>query len=282
MKNIYHLKNKIEVIVGDIRDELLVESLIKRVDVIIHLAAAVGVKTITEYPIESMLTNFAGSEIVLRLSAQHDKRILIASTSEIYGKNFKQPLSEDDDRVIGAPQILRWSYSEAKALEESMAFALFLEKNLRVTTVRFFNTVGPRQTGEYGMVIPRFTSAAMKNEPINVYGDGSQTRVFCHVEDTVIALNKLVKTEDSYGQTFNIGGIGEISIIDLAKKIIEITNSKSEIKFIEFNKIYSGKFEDMQRRVPDISKIKKFISWSPNKSLDDIIFDVSGLTSRET
>ena len=206
---------------------------------------------------------------------KYDKRILIASTSEIYGKNSKQPLSETDDRVIGTPQRLRWTYSDAKALEEATAHFLFLTKQLKVTTIRFFNTVGPRQSGKYGMVIPRFVRAAIENKPLQIFGDGSQTRVFCHVSDSVKAVLDLSTDDKTIGEVFNIGGKGEISILDLAKLIIKQTNSKSELTFTEYKDAYATGFEEMARRVPDISKIANFTGWEPKLDLDSIIDDVS-------
>jgi UDP-glucose 4-epimerase len=274
-KNIAHLEGKIEVFQGDIRDQKLVESLVENCDLILHMAAALGVDNILENPIESTSTNFHGSEVVLNAAVKHDKRIIIASTSEIYGKNPKQPLSETDDRVIGAPQKLRWTYSDAKALEEAIAYSLFLTKKLKVTTVRLFNTVGPRQTGKYGMVIPRFVSAALDDKPIKIFGNGSQSRVFCHVQDTIKALSLLSSNDKSIGEVFNIGGKGEITILDLAKMIVNQTNSKSEITFTSYEDAYTIGFEDMARRVPDISKIKLFTGWEPEIDLKTIIRDVA-------
>ena len=222
--NIAHLEGKIKVSQGDIRDQALVESLVANSELVLHMAAALGVDNILENPIESISTNFYGSEVVLNAALKYDKRILIASTSEIYGKNTKQPLSETDDRVIGTPQKIRWSYSDAKALEEATAHFLFLTKQLRVTTIRFFNTVGPRQTGKYGMVIPRFVKAAIENKPLKIFGDGFQTRVFCHVSDSVKAILALSINDKTIGEVFNIGGKGEISILELAKLIIKQTN----------------------------------------------------------
>ena len=241
-KNIAHLEGKIKVIQGDIRDQKLVESLVEGSDLVLHMAAALGVDNILENPIESISTNFYGSEMVLNAATKYDKRLIIASTSEIYGKNPKQPLSETDDRVIGSPQKLRWSYSDAKALEEAAAHALFLTNNLKVTTVRLFNTVGPRQTGKYGMVIPRFVKDAVENKPLRVFGDGSQSRVFCHVEDAIKAILSLAGINKSIGEVFNIGGKGEITILDLAKLIIKQTNSKSEITFTEYEDAYAVGF----------------------------------------
>ena len=272
--NIAHLEGKIKVFQGDIRDQALVESLVANSELVLHMAAALGVDNILENPIESISTNFYGSEVVLDASLKYDKRILIASTSEIYGKNSKQPLSETDDRVIGTPQKLRWTYSDAKALEEATAHFLFLTKQLRVTTIRFFNTVGPRQTGKYGMVIPRFVRAAVENKPLKIFGDGSQTRVFCHVSDSVKAILALSINDKTIGEVFNIGGKGEISVLELAKLIIKQTNSKSEITFTDYEDAYATGFEEMARRVPDISKLTKFTSWEPKLGLDVIINDV--------
>jgi UDP-glucose 4-epimerase len=239
------------------------------------MAAVLGVDNILENPIESISTNFHGSEVVLNAAVKYDKRIVITSTSEIYGKNPKQPLSETDDRVIGTPQKLRWTYSDAKALEEATAHFLFLTKQLRVTTIRLFNTVGPRQTGKYGMVIPRFVSAAIENKPLKIFGDGSQSRVFCHVSDSVKAILALAGNDKTIGEVFNIGGRGEISILELAKMIIDQTKSKSEITFTDYVDAYSAGFEDMVRRVPDISKITNFTGWEPKLGLAAIIEDVS-------
>jgi len=274
-KNIAHLEGKIKVFQGDIRDQKLVESLVEGSDLVLHMAAALGVDNILENPIESISTNFYGSEMVLNASTKYDKRIIIASTSEIYGKNPKQPLTETDDRVIGSPQKLRWSYSDAKALEEASAHFLHTTKKLRVTTIRFFNTVGPRQTGKYGMVIPRFVKAALENEPLKVFGDGSQSRVFCHVKDTIKAVLLLAGTNKSIGEVFNIGGKGEITILELAKIIIKQTNSNSEITFADYKDAYAIGFEDMTRRVPDVSKIKLFTGWEPEIDLKTIISDVA-------
>ena len=273
-KNIAHLEGKIKVVQGDIRDQKLVESLVVESDLILHMAAALGVDNILENPIESISTNFYGSEIVLNAATKYDKRIVIASTSEIYGKNSKQPLSETDDRVVGTPQKLRWTYSDAKALEEATAHALFLTKNLKVTTIRLFNTVGPRQIGKYGMVIPRFIKAASTNEPINIFGDGSQSRVFCHVNDATRAILSLTNSRESIGEVFNIGGMGEITILDLAHLVIKTVNSKSEIIFTDYSKAYKVGYEDMHRRVPDISKINKIIGWKPNVDLETTIKDI--------
>ena len=279
-KNIAHLEGKIRVFHGDIRNHDLVQDLVDKNDLILHMAASLGVDNILENPIESISTNFYGSEIVLKSAARFDKRLIIASTSEIYGKNPNQTLKESDDRIIGTPQKLRWSYSDAKALEEAVAYSLYLTKKLKVTTVRFFNTVGPRQTGEYGMVIPRFVKAALENKPLKVFGDGSQSRVFCHIRDTVRAVLLLAENEKSIGEVFNIGGRGEITIFELAKIIIDQTNSKSKITFTDYKDAYAVGFEDMARRVPDISKIKEFTGWEPEIDLTMVVKDVAEYTQR--
>jgi len=280
LSNISHLNNQIEIHSGDIRDTLLVEKLIEQADLSLHMAAALGVNTILENPIESVSTNFTGSEVILNAATKLGKRLLIASTSEVYGKNPKQPLSETDDRVVGAPQKIRWTYSDAKALEEAVAHALFLTKGLKVTTVRLFNTVGPRQTGHYGMVVPRFVQSALKNEPITIYGDGKQSRVFCHVADAIRAIVSLSTTDSTIGEVYNVGGVGEVSILELANKVIERTNSDSKITFTPYDKAYPVGYEDMQRRVPDITKVKNAIGWAPEKNLDNIIDDVAAEMSK--
>ena len=274
-KNIAHLEGKVTVHEGDIRDKELVDKLVADSDTVFHMAAALGVKNIMEHTIESIDRNFSGSEVVLNAATKHDKRLLIASTSEIYGKNPNQPLHEESDRVVGAPQKIRWTYSDAKALEEAVAHTLHKTHGLKVTTVRFFNTVGPRQTGQYGMVVPRFVQAALKNEDIIVYDDGSQSRVFCHVEDAVRAVLSLLDSDTTIGEYFNVGGVGEVTVKELAEKIILRTNSQSKIKNISYSDAYPAGFEDMQRRVPDITKIQSSIGWSPSHTLDSIIDSVA-------
>jgi len=273
--NIDHLKNKIKVVSGDIRDTKLIQGLVKDSDLVLHMAAALGVKTILESPIESISTNVIGSEVVLNAATEFGTRIIIASTSEIYGKNPKQPLSETDDRVVGAPQKIRWSYSDAKAIEEAMAFALNKEKQLPVTTIRLFNTVGPRQTGEYGMVIPRFVENALTNKPLTVYGDGLQSRSFCHVYDVVRAITLIASTEHTVANVFNIGNTTSITISELAAKIIAVLDSKSSIEYMSYKNAYQTGFEDLQSRIPNIEKITNSIGWTPKLTLDDIISDVA-------
>jgi len=275
ISNIKHITKNFEIIDANIRNTELVNEVVKDVDLIFHMAAAVGVNLILESPLESISTNIAGSEVVLNAAANYKKRILIASTSEIYGKNPEQPFKETDDRVVGSPQKIRWSYSDAKAIEEAMAFSLNQEKGLQVTTARLFNTVGPRQSAHYGMVVPRFVRSALRNEPLSIYGDGTQSRVFCHVDDVIEALLALVKPDTTINEVYNVGGTGEITIKQLADQIIKETNSKSSIEFIPYEKAYAPGFEDMQRRVPDISKIQQELDWAPKKNLSQIISDVA-------
>jgi UDP-glucose 4-epimerase len=276
-ENISHLAGKVTTVDGDIRNVDQVEKLTKDADLVLHMAAALGVNTILESPLESMSTNITGSEVVLNAAAKFNKRMIIASTSEIYGKNPKQPLNEADDRVVGAPQKIRWTYSDAKAIEEAMAFALHQEKKLPVTTVRLFNTVGPRQSGRYGMVVPRFVEAALKNEALTIYGDGTQSRVFCHVDDAVQAIATIAATDSTIGEVFNVGGSGEVSIKELAERVIATTKSQSVITYTTYTDAYPAGFEDIQRRVPDISKIKQAIGWAPTKDLETIIKDIAGI-----
>ena len=281
LSNIAHIHNKIEIHQGDIRDAALVSSLTEQSDLVLHMAAALGVNTILEKTVESVSTNFTGSEVVLQSALKHKKRIIIASTSEIYGKNPAQPLTETSDRVVGAPQKIRWTYADAKALEEAIAHSLFLTEGLKVSTIRFFNTVGPRQTGRYGMVVPRFVQSALANAPISIYGDGTQSRVFCHVLDAVDAVLKIIKDDTTIGEVFNVGGEGETTIQQLAEKIIANTQSTSQLTFMPYDQAYPAGFEDMQRRVPDITKAKTWLKWAPTRNLDHIIADVAASISTQ-
>jgi UDP-glucose 4-epimerase len=276
-KNIEHLLSNpsFELIEGSILDTELVNKTVGSVDHVLHLAAAVGVFTIVDKPLESLTTNLRGTENVLEASHKHQKEVLIASSSEIYGKNAGGALNEESDRIVGSPLKSRWSYSEAKAIDESMAYFYYQEKKLAVRIVRFFNTVGPRQVGHYGMVVPRFVSAALKNEPLTVYGTGSQSRCFCHVYDAVAGLLAVIDSNATLGEVFNIGNDEEITIEDLAHEIIESTGSTSVIEKVLYEKAYAAGFEDMQRRIPDISKIKRVVGWAPKLSLDSIISDIA-------
>jgi len=274
-RNLRHLLDhpQFTLIEGSILNTDLINSSVKSVDHVLHLAAAVGVFTIVDKPLESLTTNLRGTENILESAHRHQKEVLIASSSEIYGKNAMGPLSEESDRIVGSPLKSRWSYSEAKAIDESMAYFYYQEKNLTARIVRFFNTVGPRQVGHYGMVLPRFVDAALKNEPLMVYGTGNQSRCFCHVSDAVMGLLAIIDTESTIGQAYNIGNDNEISIQQLANEVIQLTESKSTIKKVPYEKAYAQGFEDMQRRVPNISKIKSAVGWTPKLSLQNMIED---------
>jgi UDP-glucose 4-epimerase len=279
-KNLSSIIEKIKFVQGNILDQDLVNDLVAESDFVVNLAASLGVFNIVDKPLESLITNLKGSGIVIEAADKYKKPILIASTSEVYGKNIKESLKETDDRIIGHPLKSRWSYSEAKAVDESLAYFYYLENKLPIRIVRFFNTVGPRQVGHYGMVVPRFVSAALKNEPLSVYGSGDQIRCFCHVTDAVNALLLVVDSDKTVGQVFNIGTNSQTSIMELARKVIEVTGSKSSIEKIAYEKAYSEGFEDMQRRVPDISKIKQVLGWEPEINLDQIIKDITAFNSK--
>ena len=267
--------NNLSIIKGSILNQELATKLMKDVTHCYHLAAALGVEKINSNPITSFETNLKGSQIVLNTAANVGVRTLLASSSEIYGKNSNMPLKEDSDRVLGSPQVARWSYSESKAMDELHAFELYKHKSFPVTIARFFNTVGPRQSGSYGMVLPRFVEAAISNQPLTVYGDGTQSRTFCSVKDVVDALVLLMDSKESIGQAFNIGSTNEISIKDLAAKVIKLTDSKSQIVFKKHSDVFGDDFEEPTRRVPDISKIKKVVGWQPKQILDDVIIEIA-------
>jgi UDP-glucose 4-epimerase len=272
----HHSQNKaVEVVEGSILDADLVDRLVGKSDRVFHLAAAVGVFNIVEHPLESLTTNIKGSENVFEACLKHNKPVLITSSSEVYGKNASDLLSEDSDRVVGAPQKIRWSYSDAKAIDEAMAIALHQQKGLETRIVRLFNTVGPRQVGRYGMVVPRFVEAALKSQPLKIYGSGKQTRCFGHVADVVDAIARVDNCIEATGLPINIGVNQEISIIDLAIKIIQKTKSNSAIVYESYESAYAQGFEDMQRRVPDNSLLQKLTGWVPTKDIDTIIEDVA-------
>lgn len=279
-----HLGNpSVEFVLGSILNEALVDDVVRRVDYVYHFAAAVGVNLIVERPLESLATNIRGSEVVLEKCHKYGRKVLVASTSEIYGKNTSDALGEEDDRILGSPLKTRWSYSEAKAIEEVLAYSYWREKGLPTVIVRLFNTVGPRQVGSYGMVVPRLVGQALSGSPITIFGSGEQTRCFGHVTDVVEALIGLMKSTEAEGQVFNVGARGEISINDLALKITELTGSTSEIVRIPYDQAYEVGFEDMQRRRPDIRKINALLGWEPTRDLDDVINDVAAdLKSRST
>jgi UDP-glucose 4-epimerase len=271
----HHLNNPdFSFISGSILDADLVDDSIRRADIVFHLAAAVGVKLIVERPLESLATNIRGSEIVLEKAHKYGRKIMVTSTSEIYGKNSSDLLDEEDDRILGSPLKTRWSYSEAKAIEEVLAYSYWREKGLPTVIVRLFNTVGPRQVGSYGMVVPRFIESALQNKPLTVYGDGTQKRCFCHVQDVISGLLMLIDNPLAEGKVFNLGSQEEISITELAKKIISLTSSTSEINYIPYDEAYEDGFEDMPRRVPGTTKVKNLTGWNTTKTLVDIVADV--------
>lgn len=265
---------KLHLVVDTILNESVMNELIFKIDHIYHLAAAVGVKNIMDHPVETIETNVKGTEVVLRLANRFKKKILVASTSEIYGKHVEHSLAEDDNRVMGTVKKRRWAYACSKTLDEFLALAYHDEKKLPVIITRLFNTVGPRQTGQYGMVLPNFVQSALLGKPITVYGDGTQSRSFAHVQDVIEALVKLMQTPEAVGDVFNVGNDHEVTITDLAKKVKEMTGSRSEIEYQPYEKAYGPGFEDMERRCPNIEKIKALIGYEPKHDLESIIQSV--------
>ncbi|MEY2426209.1 MAG: UDP-glucose 4-epimerase [Actinomycetota bacterium] len=258
---------------ASVLDEMAVDELTHQCDVIVHLAAAVGVKLIVEEPLKSLTTNIRGSEIVIEAAHRYRSKLMVASTSEIYGKNASDMLHENSDRILGSPTVARWAYSTAKAVDEVLCYAYHKERDLPTIVTRLFNTVGPRQSAAYGMVIPRFVQQALANDPITVFGDGTQTRCFGHVTDIVDGMLRLLDHPGAIGEVFNVGSPGEISMLDLAKKVIEMTGSSSPIQMIPYDQAYEVGFEDMQRRVPDTTKLRDLTGWEPSRTLDDILRD---------
>ena len=267
--------NSVNFIEGSILDLPLLDGLIKETEYVFHLAAAVGVFNIVNHPLDSLMTNIRGTENVLESAHKYSKPVFVTSSSEVYGKNVSDSLKESDDRILGAPVTLRWSYSEAKAIDESLAYAYWVERKLETRIVRFFNTVGSRQLGAYGMVVPRFVQFALKNEPLTIYGNGEQTRCFGHVLDAVDAVVRIAFAENTIGKVINIGNDFEISINDLARKVIEQTNSKSEVIYMPYEEAYGDGFEDMERRVPNIELIKSLVGWEPKRDLSNMISDIA-------
>ena len=260
---------------GSVLDIPTLQKAVSESDYVFHLAAAVGVFNIVNNPLSSLLTNIRGTENVLEAAHEHGKEVFLTSSSEVYGKNTSDSLRESDDRILGSPVTLRWSYSEAKAIDESLAYAYWVEKKLPTRIVRFFNTVGPRQLGAYGMVVPRFVEFALKNEPITIYGNGNQTRCFGHILDVIDAVMAVAFAENTIGKVINIGNNFEISMNDLAKEIIRLTGSSSEIKYVAYEDAYGPGFEDMDRRVPNIDLIRDLVGWTPKRDLAAIIQDIA-------
>ena len=276
LANISHLNGHAdaEFVLGSILNADLVADVVSRVDTIFHLAAAVGVNLIVEKPLESLMTNIRGTETVVEKAHKHGTRVLVMSTSEIYGKNTSDSLSEGDDRILGSPLKSRWSYSEAKAIDEILAYTYWREKGLETVIVRLFNTVGPRQTGSYGMVVPRFVGQALRNEPLTIFGDGTQTRCFCHVSDVVKGLVALSEHPEAFGKVFNLGGGEEVSIKELAERVIELAGSQSSLEFLPYDVAYEAGFEDMERRVPNTERARQLVGFEPSTSLDGIVRSV--------
>jgi len=273
LKNIESFKKhpKFDFVEGDVRDAELMEPLVEKCDVTFHLAAAVGVKLIADKPVHTVETNIGGTEVVLNVSNKFGKKILIASSSEVYGKNEAVPFREDDDIVLGSTSMPRWSYACSKAIDEFLGLAFYQQYGLGVVIGRFFNTIGPRQTGRYGMVVPRFVQRALRDEPLSIYGTGRQRRCFCYVEDLVDAVIALMNCEEATGKVYNIGSTEEITIEDLADKIIEMTGSKSKKEFVSYEKAYGRPIEDMMRRVPGLERIKETIGWEPKTGLTEML-----------
>jgi UDP-glucose 4-epimerase len=256
---------------GSVLDESVVDRLVRDCDTVVHLAAAVGVKLVVDQPLKSLQTNIRGAENIIEAAHRYGCKILVTSTSEIYGKNASGPLTENSDRILGSPSIMRWAYSTAKVVDEILANAYHREQGLRSIVVRLFNTVGPRQSPAYGMVIPRLVHQALAGEPLTVYGDGQQTRCFAHVADVVGALVALLDEPAAIGETFNIGNSGEISILELAKRVLDLTGSDSGITLMPFEDVYGTGFEDMNRRIPDTSKLRGLTGWEPRHGLDETL-----------
>lgn len=277
ISNIIHLRHKpgFQHVIDSVMNKSLLAELVDEADVIFHLAAAVGVRLIVESPVKTLHTNVQGTELVLEMAAKKKKKVIVASTSEVYGKSNKIPFSEDDDLVIGPPVFGRWSYACSKAIDEFLALSYYRERQLPVVIVRFFNTVGPRQIGMYGMVLPRFVQAALSGDPIRIYGDGNQSRCFGWVGDVVGAVVRLSEIQDAEGRIFNIGSDEEVSINELASIVKEITNSDSIIEHISYEQAYGKDFEDMRRRVPDLSRVRTTIGYAPTKTLREIVHAVS-------
>jgi len=275
LRNLAHLdcEPRLRFVEGSVLDECAVDTLVAQADVIVHLAAAAGVKLIVEQPLQSFITNIRGSEIVTESAFRHQRPILFTSTSEIYGKNCDVPLREDDDRILGSTSIARWAYSTAKAVEEILAYTYHHEQGLAATVVRLFNTIGPRQSPTYGMVVPRLTRQAVAGDSLTVHGDGTQSRCFCHVTDVVNALVGLLNTPEAIGGIFNVGSQEEISMLGLAQKIIELSHSGSSIQLVPYHDAYPVGFEDLPRRVPAIERIRAITGWQPTWTLDDILVE---------
>jgi UDP-glucose 4-epimerase len=285
LDNIAHLRShpNFHLVIESVLSSSVVSELVHKCDVVYHLAAAVGVRLIVEQPVHTLLTNIQGTETVLEYCSRFNKRVLIASTSEVYGDHREEkPLEEGARRMYGPTTARRWAYADSKAIDEFLALAYHDERDLDCVIVRLFNTVGPRQTGQYGMVIPRFVSAAIAGEPLQIYGDGTQTRCFCHVADTIRALEGLMDASHLKGEIFNVGSMERVSILDLARRVLDATASASDLEFVSYDEVYGRGIEDMLHRIPAIEKVRAAIGWQPTRSLDDILGDVIEASDRTT
>jgi len=274
LENLRNSDEQIRLTQGSVLDPLLVDEMVEEADVVVHLAAAVGVRLIVEKPLRSFITNIKGTENVLEAAHRYRRKVFIASTSEIYGKSQGDAFKEDDDRLVGSNQISRWGYATSKAVDEVLAFAYARERDLPVVVARFFNTTGPRQTGAYGMVLPRFAEQALHSRQLTVHGDGGQSRCFCHVADVVRAVLGLLDEPSAEGDVFNIGSTEEVTMMELAQRVIESSGSSAGVELVPYEIAYEEGFEDMRRRVPDISKIGSVVGWKPERDLDQIIDEV--------
>jgi UDP-glucose 4-epimerase len=284
-RNVAHLRDRrdFHLVVDSVLKSSVVNELVHRCDVVYHLAAAVGVRLIVEQPVHTLVTNIQGTENVLDHCNRFGKRVVVASTSEVYGdRREPEALAEDSKRMYGPTTVRRWAYAESKALDEFLALAYHQERGLDCVIVRLFNTVGPRQSGQYGMVIPRFVSAALAGRPLEIHGDGSQTRCFCHVRDTIVALRDLMTAEGVSGEIFNIGSTERVSITELADRVMTLTGSSSSIAHVPYDEVYGQGIEDMLHRQPSIDKVRRVVGWEPTRSLDDILFDVIEHTRRSS
>jgi UDP-glucose 4-epimerase len=284
-RNVAHLRDRrdFHLVVDSVLKSSVVNELVHRCDVVYHLAAAVGVRLIVEQPVHTLVTNIQGTENVLDHCNRFGKRVVVASTSEVYGdRREPEALAEDSKRMYGPTTVRRWAYAESKALDEFLALAYHQERGLDCVIVRLFNTVGPRQSGQYGMVIPRFVSAALAGRPLEIHGDGSQTRCFCHVRDTIVALRDLMTAEGVSGEIFNIGSTERVSITELADRVMTLTGSSSSIAHVPYDEVYGQGIEDMLHRQPSIDKVRRVVGWEPTRTLDDILFDVIEHTRRSS
>ena len=284
MRNVEHLmpREDFHLVVDSVLKPAVVNELVHKCDVVYHLAAAVGVRLIVEQPVHTIVTNLEGTEVVLDHCSRFGKRVLIASTSEVYGDHREElPLDEGSRRIYGPTTARRWAYADSKAMDEFLALAYHQERNLDCVIVRLFNTVGPRQSGMYGMVIPRLVERALANGPLEIHGDGTQTRCFCHVEDTVRALVALMDDPSTSGEIYNVGSQERIRILDLASRVLEATGSSSELEFIPYDQVYGLGIEDMFHRIPSIDKVGAAIGWAPERTLDEILADVIAFTKAD-